>query len=408
MRVLFVHQSFQTQKDGGSGRANDFARRLVERGHAVTCIAGTFNYLTGTVAPEFRRRLAVREQVDGYTVLRTWTYSGYHSGFVKRVVTFLSFMITSVLAGMREKRPDVVAPCTPPFFLGITGYLLSVWHRAPLIYEVRDLWSEVAFQLGIVKNPWVIAAVRALERFLYARSRYIVVNSPGFIGPLKAIGVRGERIKLIPNGVDLEELRPLPEARDRVRAEFGFGSKFVVLYGGSLGMANSLETIIDAAAQMRDDPHVLFVFVGDGARRQQLEAYAADRELRNVQFTGAVPKQRIAEMMAGADVGVATLLDIPLFRTTYPNKVFDYMACGKPTVIGIDGVIREVIDQSKGGIFTKPQDAGAIADAVRYLRAHPAEARAMGERARAYVIKHFDRRQAEILMAELVEATGRR
>ena len=407
MRVLFVHQSFQTLKDGGSGRANDFARRLIERGHDVVCLAGTFNYLTGEVPSSFRGRFSIREQVDGYEVLRTWTYDGYHRTFASRVVTFLSFMASSLIAGMQERRVNLVAPCTPPFFLGITGYLLSIWHRAPLVYEVRDLWSEVAFQLGIVKNPMIIAAVRKLERFLYARSRYVVVNSPGFIEPLKAIGVPAEKIKLIPNGVDLDEFRPMPEARDRVRAEFDFGARYVVMYTGSLGLANSLETIIEAAALLREDPQVLFVFVGDGQRRAHLEATVREKGLDNVMFTGSVPKQRIAELLAAADVGIATLLDIPLFRTVYPNKVFDYMACGRPTVIAIDGVIRDVIDRSRGGVFATPEDPHAIVAGIQFLRQHPDEARVMGERATGFVREHFDRRAAEVSMAELMEQAVR-
>lgn len=403
MRVLFVHQTFSSRKDGGSGRANDFARRLVECGHEVVCLAGTFNYLSGKIPPEFAGKFKVREPVDGYTVLRSWTYDGYHRSFVTRAITFVSFMFTSILAGMGEPRFDVIAPCTPPFFLGVTGYVLSVWHRAPIVYEVRDLWSEVAFQLGIVKNKWVIAAVRRLERFLYTRAEYVVVNSPGFIEPLKAVGVSADRIKLIPNGVDLSEFRPLPEARDRVRAEFGFEGKFIVLYAGSLGLANSVGTLIDTAALMKDDPTVEFVFVGDGQRRRELEAYAQRLGVTNVRFIGAVAKQRIPEILAGADAGVATLLDIPLFRTTYPNKVFDYMACAKPTVLAIDGVIREVIDNSRGGVFVKPEDPAAIAAGVRQLRDDPEEARRMGERAHAYVAKHFDRRQAEVMMSDLIE-----
>ena len=403
MRVLFVHQSFSSLKDGGSGRANDFARRLVDSGHEVVCLAGTFNYLSGKIPPQFTGRFKVREQVDGYTVLRSWTYDGYHRSYVSRVITFVSFMLSSILAGMGEPRFDVIAPCTPPFFLGVTGYILSLWHRAPIVYEVRDLWSEVAFQLGIVKNKWVIGAVRALERFLYSRAEYVVVNSPGFIEPLKAAGVRPERIKLIPNGVDLSEFRPLPEARDRVRAEFGFDGKFIVLYAGSLGLANSLETVIEAASLMKDDATVEFVFVGDGQRRRELEAYAGRLGVTNVTFIGAVAKQRIPEILAGSDAGVATLLDIPLFRTTYPNKVFDYMACAKPTVLAIDGVIREVIDNSRGGVFVKPQDPGAIAAGVRKLRDDPEESRRMGERALAYVTEHFDRRRAEVMMSDLIE-----
>jgi len=155
---------------------------------------------------------------------------------------------------------------------------------------------------------------------------------------------------------------------------------------------------------LKGEPGVEFVFVGDGQRRRELETYARQLELTNVKFVGAVPKQRVPEILAASDAGVATLLDIPLFRTTYPNKVFDYMACAKPTVLAIDGVIRQVIDQSNGGVFVSPQDPVALAQGVRTLRDDPAEARRMGERALAYVTEHFDRRKAEVLMSELIRA----
>ena len=402
MRVLFLHQGFATRKDAGSGRANDFARCLVEAGHEVICLAGTFDYLTGEIPPAYRGKLFVREHVDGYTVLRTWTYDGYHRSYFHRILSFLSFMVTSLIGGLRLRDIDVVVPCTPPFFLGVTGYLLGRWHRAPIVYEVRDLWSEVAFQLGIVRQPLIISLVRRLERFLYTRAARVVINSPGFTEPLVRSGVERDKIVLIPNGIDLEMFRPMPEARHRVRAELGLQDKFIALYAGSLGLANSLDTVLEAASLLKEQDDIAFVFVGDGKDRALLTKRAEELELTNVHFLGPQPKQRVPEFLAAADVGIATLLDLPLFRTTYPNKVFDYMAAARPTLLAIDGVIRDVIDKSGAGLFVAPQNPRALADGVLALRDDPGEARAMGERARAYVEQHFDRRAAESQMRDCI------
>lgn len=402
MRVLFLHQGFATRKDAGSGRANDFARALVEAGHEVICLAGTFDYLTGQMPPAYRGKWVVREQVDGYEVLRTWTYEGYHRSYFHRVLSFLSFMLTSLVAGMRLRAIDVVVPCTPPFFLGISGYLLAVRHRATILYEVRDLWSEVAFQLGIVKQPLVVAMVRRLERFLYTRAARVVINSPGFTEPLVASGVPRDKIVLVPNGIDITMFRPMPEARERVRNALGLADKFIALYAGSLGKANSLDTILDAAALLQDERDIAFLLVGDGKDRAILEARAQSLGLTNVHFAGPVAKQCVPEYLAACDAGVATLLDIPLFRTVYPNKVFDYMAAARPTVLAVDGVIREVMERARGGVFVAPQDARALADGVLSLRNDPTEAQAMGERARQYVVQHFDRRAAERRMRDCI------
>jgi glycosyltransferase involved in cell wall biosynthesis len=403
VHILFLHQSFSSRKDLGSGRANDFARCLAEAGHDVTCMAGTFDYLTGNIPAEYGRRFRIREQVDGYTVLRTWTYGGYHKSYVRRIATFLSFMVTSFLAGLAIRDCDVVVPCTPPFFLGLTGFALARWHRAPLVYEVRDLWSEVAFQLGIVRQPLIIWVVRRLERFLYRRAAMVVVNSPGFVTSLEAAGVPRERIVLIPNGVDLSQFRTGPGVRERVRQELGLGDKFVILYAGAHGLANDLGTILQTARLLQNRPDVFFIFVGDGKERPRLMEEAQHMGLGNVRFVGAQPKQRIPEFIAAADAGVATLLDVPLFRTTYPNKVFDYMAGARPTLLAIDGVIRDVVETARGGLFVKPGNPQALADAVLALRDAPGEARAMGQRARAYVEKHFDRRRAEEQMRDCLE-----
>jgi len=162
--------------------------------------------------------------------------------------------------------------------------------------------------------------------------------------------------------------------------------------------------VLDAADRLRDRPDVTLLFVGDGKERAGLEQRAAARGLHHVRFLGARPKHEMPRVLAASDACLAILQDIPEFRTTYPNKVFDYMAAGRPTVLAIDGVIREVIDEARGGLFVTPGDAGALAAAIRTLADDPEEGRRMGRRARAHVEQRFDRRAHAAAFVRLVES----
>jgi lipopolysaccharide/colanic/teichoic acid biosynthesis glycosyltransferase len=233
-----------------------------------------------------------------------------------------------------------------------------------------------------------------------------VINSPGFLPYLTGYGVPTEKIHVIPNGVDVTQFDPLARGEELRRAWQADG-RFVVVYAGALGPANGLEVILDAADRLRETP-ALFVLVGDGKARSDLVAAAERRRLENVRFLPAQPKSLMPAVIAAADACVATLRDIPLFRTTYPNKVFDYMAAGRPVVLGIDGVIREVVEGSGAGVFVEPGNAVALAATVRRLMEAPDEARAMGARGRRAACATFDRRlqaaQLESVLAGLDRA----
>jgi glycosyltransferase involved in cell wall biosynthesis len=195
---------------------------------------------------------------------------------------------------------------------------------------------------------------------------------------------------------------PIEEDGQAFRQELRLGDKFVITYAGALGMANAIGTILRAAERLRDEPRIHFVLVGDGKERPRLEQQAGELALQNVTFAGSRPKSDMAQVLAGSDACVATLQNIPLFSTTYPNKIFDYMAARRPTILGIDGVIREVVEAADAGIFVPPGDDVRLAQAVRDLFAHRDEARSMGQRGRAYVVEHFNRHAQAADFAALV------
>jgi glycosyltransferase involved in cell wall biosynthesis len=241
-----------------------------------------------------------------------------------------------------------------------------------------------------------------LESLLYAGATHILVNSPAYREYLINKGVPETKISLIANGVDPDMFDPDADGK-RLRKEIGVEDKFVVTYAGALGLANDIPTILRAADRLRDLSYIHFLLVGDGKERSNLEAMARRLGLSNVSFVGSRPKSEMFEVLAASDACVATLKAIPMFRTTYPNKIFDYMAAGRPTLLAIDGVIRQVIEAANGGVFVAPGDDLALANAVNELSGDLPRARAMGESARAYVVSHFNRHKQAAEFLELLQ-----
>lgn len=401
MHLLLIHQAFASPNEPGGTRHYEFARQLVQAEQHVTIVASDLSYLTGQRTTTSRGLITCQE-LDDVVVLRAYTYPALHRSFVWRIVSFLSFMVTSVLAALRAGSVDLVMGTSPPIFQAVSAWLVAVLRRRPFLLEVRDLWPEFAIDIGVLRNPILIALSRWLERFLYRRAMHLLVNSPAYRDYLIGKGVPQEKISLIPNGVDPQMFDP--EARgERLRAEWRLDGKFVVTYAGALGLANDIPNILRAADRLRDQPEIHFLLVGDGKERANLEAQAHQLGLTNVTFAGSRPKSEMAEVLAASDACLATLRDIPMFRTTYPNKVFDYMAAGRPTILAIDGVIRQVIEAADGGVFVPPGDDAALAAAVDSLSRNRARSQAMGQAARAYVVEHFNRRQQAAQFAELVE-----
>jgi glycosyltransferase involved in cell wall biosynthesis len=398
--TLLIHQAFVSPGEAGGTRHYELARQLVGKGHRFTIVASSLSYLSGKEVAK-RRRLISEEELDGIRVLRAYTYPSLHRSFFWRIISTLSFAVFSVPAALRAGPTDLVMGTTPPMFQAASAWLVAWLRRCPFLLEVRDLWPEFAIGLGVLRNRLLIAMARWLEHFLYARAAHIVVNSPAYRDYLISKGIAGEKVSLVANGVDPEMFDPAADGRD-LRAELGLQERFVVTYAGALGLANDLDTMLRAASRLRDESAVQFLLVGDGKERSSLEARALDLGLNNVTFVGGQPKNRMPAFLAASQACVAVLKNIPMFRTTYPNKVFDYMAAGRPTILVIDGVIRDVIEASRGGIFVPPGDDAALAEAVRLLLRDRKRAELMGARAREYVVEHFDRRKQAEQFAALV------
>jgi len=401
MHILLIHQAFAALDEAGGTRHHEIAQYLVARGHRVTIIASPISYLTGKSQGEQHQGNDDRVSAEDIKVIRAYTYSALHRSFVHRVFSFLSFMITSFFIGLKVKDVDLVWGTSPPIFQSLTAWALGRLKRVPFLLEIRDLWPAFAIAIGVLRQPLLIMASEWLERFLYKNADRVVVNSPGFIDHVQASGAIN--IELVPNGADTGMFDPQAKGMNFRRAN-GLGERFIALYAGAHGISNDLGTVISAAKKLQEDnSDIMFVLIGDGKEKPILQAQAEDLALDNLIFVPPAPKKHMPEVLAAADACIAILKPIPLYATVYPNKVFDYMAAGRPVVLAMEGVIREVVETAEAGIAVPPGDPNALANALIYLADHLEERVSMGIKGHEYVKRHFNRIDQADKLGQLIE-----
>jgi len=403
MHILLIHQAFAGLDEPGGTRHHELARCLAERGHKMTIIASPVSYLTGAsvrLPPASEKRGG---EPEGVRVIRAYTYQALHKSFIHRVFSFFTFMTASFFAGLGVKNVDLVWGTSPPIFQGVTAWLLARLKRVPFLFEVRDLWPTFAIAVGVLKNPTLIKMSFWLERFLYSHADQVMVNSPGYFAHVSGRGVK--RVELVPNGADPQMFDPSDQGV-RFRSANRLADKFVVLYAGAHGMSNDLSLALEAAKLLQNTPaavEVVITFLGDGKEKPALQKQATDMGLTNVLFLPPVPKAEMAAALAGADACLAILKPIEEYKTTYPNKVFDYMAAGRPVVLAIDGVIRQVVEAAHCGVFAQPGDPASLARAIRQLAADKTASRQMGLAGRKYLEQYFSRSAEAEKLAGIME-----
>lgn len=404
MHILLIHQAFTSLDEAGGTRHAELAQYLTEQGHKVTVIASPVSYLTGESI--FKQKWVTKTHpAPNLTVYRCFTYSALHKSFIHRVISFISFMASSFITSLKVRNVDIVWGTSPPLFQGGTAWLVARLKKSVFLFEVRDLWPAFAIAVGVLKNKFLITASEWFERFLYRHADRVIVNSPGFIEHVTKYGAR--QVTLIPNSVDVA--RFVSRADPAVFREMhALNDNFVVMYAGAHGLSNDLDVILDAADLLKPEKKIRFLLVGDGKNKPALIAKAKQKNLSNVAFLPPQPKKNMPDVLGAADACIAILKPLELYKTTYPNKVFDYMAAAKPVILVIDGVIRQVVEAAGAGIFVQPGDARSLANAIKTLHSDPSRAASMGKAGYRYVRKHFNREDvAKQLMVLLEQISGK-
>jgi glycosyltransferase involved in cell wall biosynthesis len=407
MHVVYVHQHFSTVRGATGTRSYDFARMLVERGHRVTVVTGVYG------PSEFggRRfdRLVTRRRVDGIDVRFVNVRYDNTQPFGRRIRAFLAFMALSAREVLRIRDADVVFATSTPLTVGFPGAAAWYLRRVPFVFEVRDIWPESAVQVEALTQPAVIWVASAAERLFYRAAKRIVAISPRMAERLRTrIGPDGRKIRVIPLGTDYG-LFDRASVDHRWRKRHGLENAFVAVYTGSHGRVNALDSVLDAAARLRDAPHIRVVLIGDGALKPHLCERARLEGLDNVLFLDPVPKRDLAGILKACDLGLMTLENYPVFDTALPNKFMDYLAAGLPVLVNFDGEAGWLCEREGCGVVVAPEDPRAMADAIRSLAGEGPLCREMGHRGRHIARDRFDRRRlAERFEDVLRQAADRR
>lgn len=399
IHILLIHQAFAALDEPGGTRHIEMARAFIENGHRVTVITSPVSYLTGRTAAGRMKWKTSESPQPGLEIVRVFTYSALHRSFLHRLLSFFSFMFSSFFVGLSVRNVDVIWGTSPPIFQGWTAWLLARLKGVRFVFEVRDLWPAFAIAMRVIRNPLIIKASNWLERFLYKHADQLVVNSPGFIPHVTARGARD--VLLVPNGVDPAMFHPENDGT-AFREKHDLMGKFLVIYAGAHGVSNDLEVVLSAARLTAAQPEIIYVLVGDGKEKANLMQLADQMALENVRFIPPVAKEEMENVLAAADACIAILKPVELYKTTYPNKVFDYMAAARPVLCAIDGVIREVVESAQGGLFVTPGDPKALAESVLELFKNQPAAIQMGINAREYVETHFNRHTIAASMEKIL------
>jgi glycosyltransferase involved in cell wall biosynthesis len=398
MRILLIHQYFLEKNDGGGSRFNEMTRTWSAAGHEVTVLAGMVHYATGLKADRYKGKYFYKDKqfYRDVDVIRCHVSEAYNSNFVGRLWAYFSFVFSSIYAGLFKTsgKYDVILVTSPPLFVGITAYVLSIIKRIPFVFEVRDLWPESAIDTGVLKNKRIIKFAYWFEGFVYRKSKLINVLTPAFREKLIEKGVPKEKLIFIPNAADFSLAEQVQKDFDAVnfKRSLGLEDNFVITYVGAHGVANHLIQLLDAAVLLKDTP-VVFQLIGSGMLKEELIAIKRDRNLDNVIFRDPVPKSEVFKYILASDMGASVLKKVDTFKTIYSNKTFDYMSCKTPVLLAIDGVSRELVQMANCGVYVEPENPEKIAREIRNLLTKTDQLETMGENGYHYARKHFDRRE---------------
>jgi len=389
MRVIFLTHYYPPEPGAPQSRISALAHGLDARGLAVTVHTGFPNYPDGVIQSPYRSRPWAIESEGGVRVLRSAVYPAPNRGFARRLANHASFALTALATAPLAGSADAVVVESPPLFLAGAATAYAGVKRAPLVLHVSDLWPESAVELGALRRPRLIAAAQALERRCYRAAAAVVSPTRGIEAALTARPEAGTKVRRIPPSVDTDLFRAAP----REKGEPG-GDRFRVLYAGTVGMSQGVDTLIDAATLLAPNDEIEIVIAGDGAEAPAVRKRLAGGSLGNVRMLGAVAQEQVAELYAEADAAVVLLRDRPLFRGALPTKLLEAMSAGRPVVISAAGESADLVAETASGVVVPPERPDELAKALASIARDPERAKRLGAAGRRAAVEGFAREAA--------------
>ena len=391
MKVLIVSQYFPPEVHGPSARLGAFAEGLASRGHDVQVVCEVPSHPAGVVAEGYGGRFVDRRAMDGFEVEYVWVRTTPSKAAHDRVLNYASYATTATLVGAWRRRPDVILASSPPLPVGSVGAMLAVRHRVPWVLDVRDLWPDAAVAVGEMTEGRLYRLANRLERRLYRGAAAITATTEAFVRAIERRGGAGKTV-LLRNGTTARYLEAGEQPVDAA-ALGDAGGRFTWAYAGNLGLAQGLETAIEAASILGE--RFRLVLVGEGPRREALRELAARVPSGSVEIRDPVPPEEAARMLRAADALLVSLA--PGFEGFIPSKLFDCCAVARPVVLAVGGEAAELAGASGAAICVPPGDPAALANAVQGLAGDASLREELAARGRAFAEGNSRERGVETL-----------
>ncbi len=389
MKILFVTQHFPPER-GAVRRVFEFARYFVKQGHNVSVITAMPNYPDGIVPAKYQGKFFYYEKMDGVNVYRSWVLPASNSQPKKRMVGFITFLVSSLLVSFKIKEKfDVVIASNPPITTPLIGWILSKIKKCKLVLEIRDLQPESSEDFGNLNKSLFTRLLKKYMHYLYKKADRIVSVTDGINDYLKNIGLPESKLATVKSGVSSEFI---DADSNGIRQKFGWDKKFLVMYAGTLGWAHSLETFIEAARQLHDQSDIYFTFIGAGQKKEVLEGMVRDYGLKNVEFIGVQPLETIPYFLQAGDVLVHSMKDVPVTKGSLPSKLFEYMASGKPILYGaIDSEAVKELEKAGGALAFPSEDYNKLSELILKVKSGEIDGSRLGKNYHDHITRYHRR-----------------
>ena len=403
MKILFLTDNFYPEKNAPAKRTLEHSREWIEMGHTVTVITGVPNFPKGKIFKGYKNKIYHNEIIDKISVKRVWTYIAPNKGFLLRIIDYLSFMISSFFCGLFTKKHDIIIATSPQFFTLVSGYLISLFRRTPLVIEIRDLWPESIVALGSVKkNNFFIKFLYKIAHHIYRKSSLIVVVTNSFKDHLSDMNIDKNKIIVVKNGFNFDRtLSPNRSVKEIEKMYDIRADQFIVSYIGTIGMSHGVDIVIRAAEKEKD---IMFLIVGEGAEKENLISISKAKSLNNIKFIDSIDWQEIVNINQLISAHLIHLRDLDIFKTVIPSKIFESMALKKPILAGLNGESLEIIKQSKSGLAVIQEDQNSLIDQIQYLQSNQMLLASLAENGKNYVEQNHNRKKLAYQMIKSIES----
>ncbi|MDB0069459.1 glycosyltransferase family 4 protein [Flavobacteriaceae bacterium] len=365
MRILFLTDNFPPETNAPATRTYEHCLKWISMGYKVTVITCFPNFPKGKVFEGYSNKLYQKENIDGIRVIRVWSYITTYNGFVKRIIDYISYAISSFLFGLFVKT-DLIIATSPQFFTAISGRMLSLFKRVRWVMEVRDLWPDSIATVGSMnKSSIPFKVLKKIEHHLYLSASKIIVVTDSFKKYLiEKHQINQDKVGVFKNGVITNNLKkPKPNDVMTLKESLGLENKIIISYLGTHGLAHGLKFILESISKI-SNPDLHFLFIGDGVEKQNLINYSKKLHSKNFTFLESVTKSEIPLYLEISDYSLVNLKKSDEFKNVIPSKIFENIAMYNPILLGVEGESKKLIDDYHVGVCFEPENKESFLNAI--------------------------------------------